>query len=113
MVYAWAFSQYKESSRKKSDRVPGRRTDSTWIARMMEHECRVIGLGLGPDEWGLQWLFVQRARNLANRRGATRAVMYVEGVKHLPLGAQTQALSSWDECWQSVVSLSESSESGD
>lgn len=67
-VYAWAFDEYKKASRGNPDAKQGQGVMDNWIAKMMELECRIIGVGLSAEEWGLQWLFMQRARNLARKK---------------------------------------------
>jgi hypothetical protein len=102
-VYAWAFDEYKAASKGDRDAKRGQRVMDTWIAKMMELECRIIGVGLSADEWGLQWLFMQRARNLSRRARSAPTTTLVESAGIMPIGVQVRVLPSWDDCWRAVA----------
>jgi hypothetical protein len=104
-VYAWAFDEYKEASRGDRDTRRGQRVMDTWIAKMMELECRIIGVGLSAEEWGLHWLFMQRARNLARKTRSAPATTLVESAGTMPIGVQVQVLPNWDDCWRAVAAM--------
>lgn len=44
-----------------------------WVTRFMMRPVYILGAGLSPEEQGLWWLLVQRARNLARVDGASPA----------------------------------------
>ena len=97
-AYRWAFEHGKglerrsKSGSKQSPRVE--RLANSWVWNAFRYECRVVGLGVGPDEWGLQWLFVQRARNAVRHDSMPRTVKYEKGPPY-PLSCDLSLHESW------------------
>ena len=105
-AYRWAFEHGKglerrsQSGLKKSPRLE--RLAASWVWNVCRYECRVVGLGVGPDEWGLQWLFVQRARNAVRHGAMPRAVKYEKSPPH-PVGCSLSLHGSWSEALGAAV----------
>ena len=103
-AYEWAFNEYKAASDGRPRRMRRNRVCDTWIAKMMVSECRIIGLGLSAQEWGLQWLFLQRARNRARHRTRPPAVALASTSWPSALDVETHLLRSWDDAWEAACS---------
>jgi hypothetical protein len=101
--YAWAFDQYKAALDRRPVGTQRAPCTETWVAKIMEHECRVIGLGLSAEEWGLRWLFVQRERNLIRRRRPAPATLLTIADQVAPIGVQVEYLPTWEACWREII----------
>jgi hypothetical protein len=91
--YRWAFGFHKADQRRKAGVAIA--ASNTWVARVMRHECRAIGLGLGPDEWGLHWLLTQRAREHAKKVRPEPFTVFRERRDSLPLGTLCAEFYAW------------------
>ncbi len=54
----------------------GLKRAGAWVFKAIPHEWRVIGLGVGADEWGLRWLLIRRVRNAVGHPKAPPAVRF-------------------------------------
>ncbi len=72
------------------------------MTRVLTFDCTMIGLSLSTSEWGLYWLFVQRARNYA-RRGQRPAAEHCIVCDSRALPGVTHRVShSWSAAWESI-----------
>jgi hypothetical protein len=74
----------------------------TWVTRVIALECDVIGLSLSEGEWGLHWLFTQRARNYVRRGELPSARLFSELSAGLPFGFSQSGFSSWTAAWNGI-----------
>jgi hypothetical protein len=74
----------------------------TWVTRVIALECDVIGLSLSEGEWGLHWLFTQRARNYARKGELPSAHLFSELSAGLPFGFSQSGFSSWTAAWNGI-----------
>jgi len=100
--YRWAVDQGKavrSPAKSRSGRARGglKRAD-TWVFKAIQHELRVIGLGVGADEWGLRWLLIQRARNAVRHPKAPPAVRFSKMD-----GAIPGVLHSLHDSWETAL----------
>jgi hypothetical protein len=74
---------------------------NNWMTRVLACECWMIGLSVSDAEWGLHWVFNQRARNYARRDGPTAVMM---GVPHdgVPAWVKRKWYDSWDAAWHDI-----------
>ena len=79
-----------------------RRCVDTWVTRALTLECIVIGLSISQSEWGLQWLFTQRARNYARKGRLPSAQLFTKLSAGLPLGVSQSSFSSWTAVWNGI-----------
>jgi hypothetical protein len=80
----------------------GRHCADTWVTRALTLDCIVIGLSVSQSEWGLHWLFAQRARNHARRGELPSAELFTELPSGLPLGVSRRSFSSWAAAWNGI-----------
>jgi hypothetical protein len=74
--------------------------EDTWVTRLLAFPCTMIGLSLSPAEWGLYWLFAQRARNYLRRGKAPQAQLVAAGGNELPAGVEQCSFKSWNAAWE-------------
>jgi hypothetical protein len=79
-----------------------KRSEDTWVTRMLTLECIVIGLSISQSEWGLYWLFTQRARNHARKGKLPSAQMFTQWPAGLPIGVSQNSFSSWAAAWNEI-----------
>jgi hypothetical protein len=73
-----------------------------WITRFMLLPVSIVGAGLSTDEYGLRWLLIQRNRNLARVKIASReAILY--NMQALPQGVISRGFTDWDSAWKSAL----------
>ena len=73
-----------------------------WVTRFMLLPVSLIGIGLSVDEFGLRWLLVQRARNLARiRSSASKVVLY--GIQDVPQGVLCKSFIDWESAWEAAL----------
>jgi hypothetical protein len=99
--YRWAFGLHKAEQKGSARSRP--RISNTWIAKVMRCECRAIGLGLGPDEWGLHWLLTQRARERARKKPSLPFTVYRSSSKPLPIGVDCSEHPTWAGAIQAAL----------
>ena len=103
-AYRWAFGLYKATER--GYRQQESSGTVTWIASVMKHECRSFGLGIGPDEWGLRWLLIQRDREQARKKRPQPFTIFRSPKDPPPLGASCADFESWSYAAQAVLDAS-------
>jgi hypothetical protein len=103
-AYRWAFGLYKATER--GHRQQESSETDTWVASVMKHECRSFGLGIGPDEWGLRWLLIQRAREQARKKRPQPFTIFRSPKDPPPLGASCADFESWSYAAQAVFDAS-------
>ena len=83
----------------------------TWVTEMLYRPVCFAGVGLSDAEFGLWWLMVQRARNLARVSPAHRppvAILVKDDDARLnfwrtqPCGIKPLICATWDEGWEAV-----------
>lgn len=103
VAYKLAFDQYKGDSKSSKSRSP---FQSTWVRKLMEGECRIIGLGLSEGEWGLHWLLTQRARNRArDKKGRPGAIAIVATGWHTPPDVELAVSGNWSDAWRNAFRI--------
>jgi hypothetical protein len=77
----------------------------SWVTRFMLLPVTFIGVGLSASEWGMRWLLVQRARNLARvAAGASLPLLYtVQDIA--PFGVKTRHFPNWDAAWKEALEV--------
>ena len=78
-----------------------------WFTRFMLYDVIIIGAGIGPDEFSLRWLLVQRQRNFARVKDAQKRpkTIYCDVNKSIPLGlVELDVFGSWEDAWEKALS---------
>jgi hypothetical protein len=91
--YRWAFQRHKAAAREGSAKKG--LYSETWVAKVLQFECRAVGLGIGADEWGLHWLLTQRARDQVRRRQTRPFTSYLAHERMWPIGVECSAHPTW------------------
>lgn len=100
-AYSWAFGAHKADQKQAAGNRSGQAAH--WVAEVMRNECCLIGLGLGPDEWDLRWLFNQRARDQV-RKNPKCPARWLHARPEMPvLGMEVCPHSSWSEALAAAV----------
>ena len=100
--YRWAFGHHKAVERLHA--INKSIHSETWVAKVLRHECRAIGLGLGRDEWGLHWPLVQRARDRAGRKPERPFTSFNEIRGWMPIGVGHSGHPSWEAAIRAALS---------
>jgi mRNA-degrading endonuclease YafQ of YafQ-DinJ toxin-antitoxin module len=78
-----------------------------WFTRFMLYDVIIIGAGIGPDEFGLRWLLVQRHRNFARVKYPKKRpkTLYCDVNKSIPLGlVELDVFGCWEDAWEKALS---------
>lgn len=113
MAYRFGFEQFKKHERIDRNQLSrmlsatevnssASRLHDSWISRLMLFETAIIGAGLSSDEWGLQWLLVQRARNHARNTSPPIRWHAVSDQQYLP-GVTTIGHRCWESAWRATL----------
>ncbi len=91
--YRWAFQHHKAAAKVRSAQKG--QYSETWVAKVLQYECRAVGLGIGAEEWGLHWLLTQRARDQVRKRQSRAFTSYLAHERPLPIGVECSAHPAW------------------
>ena len=91
--YRWAFQHHKAAVKERS--AQKNQYSETWVAKVLQFECRAVGLGVGADEWGLHWLLTQRARDQVRKRQARPFTSFFAHDRMWPIGVECSAHPTW------------------
>lgn len=81
---------------------PASRIADTWVTRVMELPCTMIGLSVSEVEWGLQWLVVQRARNYARRGTRPHLRSFRTSPSNALPGMDEIEFETWSAAWTAL-----------
>lgn len=91
----------------------------TWVTEMLYRPVCFAGVGMSDAEFGLWWLMVQRARNLAGVNPEQRppaAILVKDDDPRIPFwhtkpcGIKPIICATWDEGWEEVEAWGESTQ---
>lgn len=103
VAFKLAFDRYKQASKPGTSRD---RLQPTWVSKLMESECRIIGLGLSQGEWGLHWLLTQRARNrVRNKKGRPGAMAMIAHESGVPSDVRLELSGCWSDAWRTALRI--------